>query len=185
MRKIQLFLLPLSLLFMTRHIHAQLPAQTEYAVETGGTSGKGAYAPMWLTANRQGLSSVNTEYGYLRAGIAHTMSLNRHFCFSAGVDLATAYNFTSSFIIQQAYADLSYHWLNLSIGSKERLPELKNPKLSSGGMVESNNARPIPQVRLEVPEYVAIPGTHKWIYLKGHIPTGVLLMTNGRNISLP
>ena len=115
---------------------------------------------MWLTANRQGLSSVNTENGYLRAGIAHTMPLNQHFGFSAGLDLATAYNFTSSFIIQQAYADLSYRWLNLSIGSKERLPELKNSKLSSGGMVESNNARPIPQVRLEVPYYVAIPGTH-------------------------
>ena len=33
-----------------------------------------------LTANRQGLSSVNTENGYLRAGIAHTMPLNQHFC---------------------------------------------------------------------------------------------------------
>lgn len=152
MRKIQLFLLPLSLLFITWHIHAQLPTQTAYTVETGGTSGKGTYTPMWLTANRQGLSSANTEYGYLRAEIAHTMSLNRHFGFRAGVDLATAYNFTSSFIIQQAYADLSYRWLNLSIGSKERLPELKNSKLSSGGMVESNNARPIPQVRLEVPK---------------------------------
>ena len=62
---------------------------------------------MWLTANRQGLSSVNTENGYLRAGIAHTMPLNQHFGFSAGLDLATAYNFTSSFIIQQAMQTLA------------------------------------------------------------------------------
>lgn len=172
MKKIQLFLLLFLLISITQHINAQFPVKTEYTVEMGGTSGKGTYAPMWLTANRQGLSSVNTENGYLRAGIAHTMPLNQHFGFSAGLDLATAYNFTSSFIIQQAYADLSYRWLNLSIGSKERLPELKNSKLSSGGMVESNNARPIPQVRLEVPYYVAIPGTHKWLYLKGHIAYG-------------
>lgn len=39
-------------------------------------------------------------------------------------------------------------------------------------MVESNNARPIPQIRLEVPDYVAIPGTHKWLHLKGHIAYG-------------
>lgn len=39
-------------------------------------------------------------------------------------------------------------------------------------MVESNNARPIPQIRLEVPNYVAIPGTHKWLHLKGHIAYG-------------
>ena len=172
MKKIQLFLLQFLLISITQHTNAQLPVKTEYTVEMGGTSGKGTYAPMWLTANRQGLSSANTENGYLRAGIAHTMPLNQHFGFSAGLDLATAYNFTSSFIIQQAYADLSYRWLNLSIGSKERLPELKNSKLSSGGMVESNNARPIPQIRLEVPNYVAIPGTHKWLHLKGHIAYG-------------
>ena len=77
---------------------------------------------------------------------------------------------------RQAYANLSYRWLNLSIGSKERLPELKNSKLSSGGMVESNNARPIPQIRLEVPDYVAIPGTHKWLHLKGHIAYGLSLI---------
>ena len=105
MKKIQLFLLLFLLISITQHINAQFPVKTEYTVEMGGTSGKGTYAPMWLTANRQGLSSVNTENGYLRAGIAHTMPLNQHFGFSAGLDLATAYNFTSSFIIQQAYAD--------------------------------------------------------------------------------
>ena len=101
MKKIQLFLLQFLLISITQHTNAQLPVKTEYIVEMGGTSGKGTYAPMWLTANRQGLSSANTENGYLRAGIAHTMPLNQHFGFSAGLDLATAYNFTSSFIIQQ------------------------------------------------------------------------------------
>ena len=90
MKKIQLFLLLFLLISITQHINAQFPVKTEYTVEMGGTSGKGTYAPMWLTANRQGLSSVNTENGYLRAGIAHTMPLNQHFGFSAGLDLATA-----------------------------------------------------------------------------------------------
>lgn len=86
MKKIQLFLLQFLLISITQHTNAQLPVKTEYIVEMGGTSGKGTYAPMWLTANRQGLSSANTENGYLRAGIAHTMPLNQHFGFSAGLD---------------------------------------------------------------------------------------------------
>lgn len=172
MKKIQLFYLLLILSCSIQQTIAQTPTKTEYAIETGATMGKGAYAPLWLTANRQGLSSVNTESGYLRAGIAHSMPLNKHFGFKTGLDLATAYNFTSSFVIQQAYADVSYRWLNLSIGSKERLPEFKNPKLSSGSMVESNNARPIPQMRLEVPEYVTIPGTRNWLHLKGYVAYG-------------
>ena len=57
MKKIQLFLLLFLLISITQHINAQFPVKTEYTVEMGGTSGKGTYAPMWLTANRQGLSS--------------------------------------------------------------------------------------------------------------------------------
>ena len=172
MKKIQLFFLLLFLFSIIRQTIAQTTSKTEYAIETGVTSGRGTYAPLWLTANRQGLSSVNTESGYLRAGISHSVPLNKQFTFRTGLDLATAYNFTSSFVVQQAYADLSYRWMNLSVGSKERLPELKNPKLSSGGMVESNNARPIPQIRLEVPDYVAIPGTGNRLHLKGHVAFG-------------
>lgn len=172
MKKIQLFFLLLFLFSIIRQTTAQTTSKTEYAIEMGATSGWGTYAPLWLTANRQGLSSINTESGYLRAGISRFVPLNKQFSFSAGIDLATAYNSTSSFVVQQAYADLTYRWLNLSIGSKERLPQLKNPKLSSGGMVESNNARPIPQIRLEVPDYVTIPGTHHWLHLKGHIAFG-------------
>lgn len=55
MKKIQLFLLQFLLISITQHTNAQLPVKTEYTVEMGGTSGKGTYAPMWLTANRQGL----------------------------------------------------------------------------------------------------------------------------------
>lgn len=125
MKKIQLFLLQFLLISITQHTNAQLPVKTEYTVEMGGTSGKGTYAPMWLTANRQGLSSANTENGYLRAGIAHTMPLNQHFGFSAGLDLATAYNFTSSFIIQQAYADLSYPMVEPEYRQQRTLARIK------------------------------------------------------------
>lgn len=172
MKKIQLFVLQCILLPIATNTTAQTPAKTEFAVEMGATLGSGTYAPLWLTANRQGLSSINPESGYLRAGIFHTMPLNKHFNLNAGLDLATAYNYTSSFVIQQAYVDFGYRWLNLSIGSKERFPELKNPELSSGGLVESNNARPVPQIRLEVPNYTPVPGTNRWVHFKGHIAYG-------------
>ena len=41
-----------------------------YRVEASATAGCGDYAPLWLTANRQGLSGVETRSAYLRAGVA-------------------------------------------------------------------------------------------------------------------
>ena len=61
----------------------------------------------------------------------------------------------------------------MSIGSKERHSEFNNPLLSSGGLTFSGNARPIPQVRIGIPEYTLVPGTKSWLAFKGHIAYGL------------
>lgn len=100
--------------------------------------------------------------------------LNRNWRIEAGLDLAGAADQVSGFVIQQAYADIAWKFLRLSIGSKERpgFPLTKNERLSSGMMVEGPNARPVPQVRIDIPEYVTIPGTGNWLALKGHLAYG-------------
>ena len=50
--------------------------------------------------------------------------------------------------------------------------EFKNSDLSTGALVESSNAAPIPQVRIEIPEYSDIFGTNGWFTLRGHIAYG-------------
>ena len=91
MKKIQLFLLQgllSSVPLYTLTAQTTTPS-THYAVEIGIVAGHGDYSPFWFTANRQGLSSVKTENGYLRAGIFHSQALGRHFTWKAGLDLAT------------------------------------------------------------------------------------------------
>ena len=154
-------------------IHAQFTKGMNYSVETGITFSGGEYNPFWLSANKYGLSSVEKNNGYLRAGIFRPVEQEKRFSYGFGVDLAGAYNFTSNFIIQQAYVDLKYTVLELSVGSKERPMELKNQELSSGSMTFSNNSRPIPQVRISIPEYWAIPGTKGFFSIKGHVAYGM------------
>lgn len=60
----------------------------------------------------------------------------------------------------------------MSVGSKERDPFGKNPQLSSGGMVEGNNTRPVPQVRVGIEEFTNVPFTNAWLKVKGHIAYG-------------
>ena len=78
MKKLQLFLLQgllSSVPLYTLTAQTTTPS-THYAVETGIVAGHGDYSPFWFTANRQGLSSVKTENGYLRAGIFHSQALD-------------------------------------------------------------------------------------------------------------
>ena len=138
------------------------------------------YAPFWFTANRHGLFSTDTNSGYLKAGLFRSTNQDndRNWRHGYGLELAAAYNHTSSFIVQQAYYDIFWKGMQLSIGSKERPSALKHPLLSSGGLIFGTNARPVPQVRFELPNYVTIPGTNDWLHLKGFLGYGAYTDNN-------
>jgi len=161
-----------ALLFAPIHINAQTQDQLHYEFETGITKNEGSNAPLWLTANKYGLSSINKNNGYVMAGIFQPVKQYKKLTYSYGLELAIARNFTSSFIVQQAYFDLKLNHFTLSIGSKERTPEFVNPLLSSGALTLSGNARPIPQLRIEIENYLTIPHTNDWLAIRGHFAYG-------------
>lgn len=135
----------------------------------------GPYAPLWFTANKYGLSSAKDKSGYIRAGIGYDHKMKNDWRLDAALDLAAAWNQPSTFIVQQAYVDVGWKKATISIGSKERTgyPLEKDMALSSGMMVEGPNARPVPQVRIQLDDYVNVPLTHKWLGIKGHMAYGL------------
>lgn len=159
---------------------AQTEASLGYRVEADVNVSAGEYAPMWMTSNRYGLASERPNSGWLRAGVTYDQPLKRNWRVGAGLDLAGTLNNgavpdRARFVVQQAYADVSWKMLTLSIGSKERgnFPLDKDERLSSGMMVEGMNARPVPQVRGEIREYLPLGFTGNWLSLKGHIAYGM------------
>lgn len=159
-----------------------------YNAEISGTASNGDFAPFWLTSNKYGLSSIKNNSGYARGGIFRRTEADsaRRWRIGYGVDLAVPINYTSKFIVQQLYVDIQYKHGRLSLGQKEYPMELCNPALSSGALTSGINARPIPQVRLELPDYWTIPGTKGWMALKGHLAYGVFTDNNWqRNFVIP
>jgi len=133
--------------------------------------------PLWLNANKYGLSSLEKSNGYLRASAFHDMKPyddedETPLVYAFGLDIAGAYGYTSTLVIQQAYGEIRWLRGKLTVGSKNWGLELKDNKLSSGSQTLGINARPVPQVRLALDEYWPIPGTKGLINLKGHIAYG-------------
>ena len=145
-----------------------------YRAELQTTLSSGDNTPLWLNANKYGLSSLKTANGYLRGAVYRPLSADdgRKWGVGYGADVAVAAGFTSKLVVQQAYVE--GRWLKgvLTVGAKEYPMELKNQELSTGAQTLGINARPIPQVRLALPDYWTIPGTHNWLALKGHIAYG-------------
>lgn len=150
-----------------------------YRGEVSGTFADNQ-SPLWLTANRYGLSSVDAPNGYVRAGLFRQADLDStsHWRMGFGVDVAGALHFTSKAVVQQLYADIDYRLVRLTVGAKEQPMELKNQELSSGSQTLGINARPVPQVRIGLPHYWNISGRGHWAAIKGFIAYGML--TDGR-----
>ena len=167
------------LLIMCGHLavsgqERSLTDSLSYRAEMQATMTSGDYTPLWLNANKYGLSSLKTANGYLRGSIFRPLSADdgRKWGLGYGVDVAVAAGFTSTLIVQQAYVEGRWLKGTLTVGAKEYPMELKNQALSSGSQTLGINARPVPQVRLALPEYWTIPGTKNWLALKGHIAYG-------------
>ena len=141
--------------------------------ELTGALGYGEYAPFWHMANRQGLGSEKTSMGYARVGVGGNHPFSKSgIVIDWDFDMVAGGHMASTVFVQQANMDLTWRQLRLSIGQKERWGELMNHRLTTGTLVESGNARPIPQVRLELHDYWNIPGTGGWLALKGHLAYG-------------
>lgn len=145
-----------------------------YRAELQATVSGGDHNPLWLNANKYGLSSLKNNNGYLRGAIERPLSYDdgRKWGVGYGLDVAVAAGFTSTLVVHQAYAEVRWLKGTLTVGAKEQPMELKNQELSSGSQTFGINARPIPQVRLALPDYWTIPHTKNWLALKGHIAYG-------------
>lgn len=145
-----------------------------YKVEMQGSFSSGK-TPLWLNANKYGLSSLDENNGYVRGSVYRPLSVDdeRKFGLGYGVDVAVPVNYTSNVVVQQAYVEGRWLHGTLTIGAKEEPMELKNRWLSSGSQTLGINARPVPGVRIALPDYWTVPLTKGWLHLKGHIFFGI------------
>ena len=153
---------------------SRLAEEIQYDASLQATAGNGDVAPFWFTNNHYGLGTTEDNSLLVRAGLHRKIEADsvRKWKIGYGLDIAGLVNFNSNFVLQQLYADFQYKAVRLSVGQKERPLDLKNQRLSSGGMTTGINARPLPQVRLELPEFWNIPRTKGWLALKAHLAYG-------------
>ncbi len=150
-----------------------------YRVEMQGSFSDGK-TPLWLNANKYGLSSLDKTNGYVRGAIIRQINTDsaRRWGIGYGIDVMVPLHYTSKFVLQQAFVEARWLYGVLSLGSKEYPMQLKNNLLSSGSQTLGINARPVPQVRLALPDYWRLPFGKGWLHLKGHIAYGMMTDDN-------
>lgn len=161
------------LLVLCQSINGQFLKDATISTEFSTTLGTGTNTPFYFLSNRYGLSSIEPNSGYLKSGLFRPIEQGKRFTYGYGAELAVAANYNSTFVVQQLYGEVRYRTLGVILGAKQYPSELKDAKLSSGGLTHSMNARPVPQLRAGFIDYFDFPGTNGWLQMKGVIAFGM------------
>jgi len=162
----------LLLLFYSLSALPQDTTTTDLRIEAFGSVSNGANTPFWIVSNNFGIVPLQANSSYLRATVAHNIFQKNDLRLDAVADLVAVTPRYRKIYAQQLYAELSYHFLNLRVGSKENYTSLWDRELSSGDLVASSNYLPIPEINISVPQFTVIPYTAGWLQVRGNFGVG-------------
>ena len=78
----------------------------DYSLSTQMSASVGRHTPLWLNANKYGLSSLSKANGYMRATVELPSSTdrNRKWGVGFGIDIAQAFHYTSSMVFRPFFS---------------------------------------------------------------------------------
>ena len=88
-----------------------------------------------------------------------------------GIEAINRYNSDYDLRLQQYYADVSWWYFNLHAGARKETFGNQYDPLSSGSLLYSENARPIPKVAVSS-DYIPVPFSKGYIEFKGYLAHG-------------
>lgn len=176
-----------------------LSAETPLEVkgELFGNVGSGDFAPYYMMSNNGGVLTQSKTFA-ARASVKKDLDLSKRFSYSFGVDALAGASSSTDYIrysadtndwvanpqkpasawTQQLYGEIKYRGVFLTVGMKERTSPLLNAELGSGDFIQSNNARPLPEVRAGFVDFQNVPFTKGWLQVQGEIAFGKYIQDN-------
>lgn len=146
----------------------------KYDISLSGLSSTGKESPFWLHSRDYGITSSTPQSAGLILGI--NKEFKNHptlfdYGFGAKLLLKTD-NLTSNAYFHELFAKVRFSFLDLIIGSREEHPGNQDSSLSSGGLLFSQNARPMPKITIGIEHFVPIPFTYGYVEIKGALTHG-------------
>lgn len=149
-----------------------------YVGQVNAISSSGAAAPTWLQANRHGEISSLPHSGNLSLGIVKPATRpNRWFDYDFGVVLTgriAGQPTQGTGYFSQLYAHVRLYIVDITAGIRPEYWGAGDEELSSGSLLFSGNAHPIPLIRIGLDRWTPIPGLFGYVELKGGLTHGWL-----------
>jgi hypothetical protein len=144
-----------------------------YSLNARYNPGFGSYAPFLSTVNQYDRHSLTPNSLSAWANLYKPMATNKRFDYGFGVELNANVSPTEKrWFPGELYAEGKVFFMDVTVGMKREIFGNQDPELSSGGMIGSQNSRPIPSLTIETNGYVAVPFTKGYLEFMGGMANG-------------
>jgi hypothetical protein len=141
--------------------------------ETGVLAGTNRRIPFWLLSNQYGRFSPQSGNGYADVGIfSDSLDKKKTFGYDWGLEGFGRYDGGWDGWLQQAWAGAKWKKFYFFAGLKEEHFGNQDPEMSSGMVMWSGNARPLPEISLSTLGYIDIPLTKGFVQFQAGISHG-------------
>jgi len=163
-----------TLIFLLIAIISQAQNDTiNYSLNTRFNVGTGSHASFLSTANQYGRYSFAPN-SLTMWGTLHKELKNRNkYDYGFGIELdGNLSNNENRFFPGELFIQGKMHFLNVYAGYKQQVFGNQDEELSSGGMLWSQNSRPMPKLAIESNGFVSVPYTKGYLEVKGGLSHG-------------
>lgn len=160
--------------------HDNVPASDTrlcYDLTMEGAVGSGEFSAYHVVSQRHHVLGIRSNTGYLRAAIAGRKSWVQRpsISLSGALDVVAPLRGDRQTWLQQAYLRLDWNSFYLEAGQREHDPVLRDVQLSSGSLITSGNAKPLPEVRIGTRGFYTLPWMHEWLQVQADASYGRFL----------
>jgi hypothetical protein len=135
--------------------------------------GTGMYAPFLSTANQYDRFSLKPNTLSVWGTLNKAIKKSKDFDYGFGLELDGNTSFHENrFFPGEIYVQGKIYFLNVYAGCKQQVFGNQDEELSSGGMLWSQNSRPMPKIAIESNGFIPVPFTRGYLEVKGGLSHG-------------
>ncbi len=151
---------------------SQVIEKPDYGLSINTLPYKGQQTPFWLVANNQAKYLPGGFNNTIEAFIKSNLNHDKKFSIGYGLEAVNRYNQQNTPYLNQYYVEAKMLFGNILIGSKNTHYGNQDSTLSSGGLLWSGNARPMPKIGIGTNGFVDVPFTKGYLEFSGYMEHG-------------
>ncbi|WP_320019368.1 capsule assembly Wzi family protein [Labilibaculum manganireducens] len=148
--------------------------KVNYETEISAQVSSKSNLPFWMVTNKYGIVPDENS-GIANFKIYSTPAKNiKGIDFNYGASLVGSRASESKFFIDELYVSAEWKKISINLGMQHRDVQFDGLSVTNNDLLYSGNARMYPELKFQLKEFISLPFSNNWLWVKGSFGNGIM-----------